>query len=242
MLGSFLKKRLSESLIRCNLNYSDKSTGIWSPLLYKSWSYSSMRYNSLTNYSKLNYFEFFPVTFPNNGPPRDSFLVNLRNLKKEFLKLQQNHHPDLIRDLNDLKGNGNAQDEDENSKLLNKAYSTLKSPLSRAQYILLLHGIDITSDEINNQYKQMASSDNELLMMILDTHEQLETCKDFDELKILKSENDTRIKQSEKVLNELFSQEKYPEAALESIKLNYWVNLKGAIRDWEPGAPVNLTH
>lgn len=220
----------------------------------------------------ISYFKLFPTVFPNNGPPKDAFKVNQRKLRKEYLKLQADSHPDILIGSNQLNNEQKEQLQQEahakqeaepsnltadeviaeNSKVLNRAYATLKSPLTRSQHYLALQGIDVTNDDsagneaetsnANNLFKKIASSDQELLLMILDIHEQLESCGDYEELKQLKKENDERIEQSENLLDELYKSNNLERATVETIKLNYWFNIKNAIKEWEPGKRVNLTH
>ncbi|GMM36917.1 J-type chaperone [Saccharomycopsis crataegensis] len=205
-----------------------------------------------------NYFQLFPRTFPNHGPPNDRFLINPKLLRKEYLQLQGETHPDLLLGLsgsNASNAEGAITAEEivaENSKVLNRAYAMLKSPLTRSQHYLMLNDIDIMNDDDNNnssstssssQFRKIASQDQELLLMILDIHEQLETCGSQEELKQLKVENDQRIVEAEKILDDLYyNHHDLQNAAVETIKLNYWCNIKNAIKEWEPGKAVNLTH
>jgi molecular chaperone HscB len=113
---------------------------------------------------------------------------------------------------------------------LNKAYITLKSPLTRAQYLLELHGIDLTNETGTQEYTDQAT-----LFDVLDIHESLESIDDEEELTKYKQENDERIKESVKKLEELFGSEQWDQAARECIKLKYWMNIDNAVKNWDGG-------
>ncbi|VEU21689.1 DEKNAAC102448 [Brettanomyces naardenensis] len=188
----------------------------------------------------VNYYGLFPNTFPNGAPPSSSFIINPRQLRKEYRKLQAVNHPDLISKLNK-----SGEDTDEtvhlSSSLINKAYDTINDPLKRSQYLLKLNAnIDLTSDEATHKYE---FADQSTLMKILDIHESLENITNEEEVEKSKEENEQRIEQSVKALNDLYKEDAdYDAIALETIRLKYWWNIKNALKEWQPGQPVNLTH
>lgn len=193
-----------------------------------------------TKASSPSYFTLFPQTFPKGGPPESSFVVNNRSLKKEYRKLQAANHPDLINNLN--KSESDDKTKHLSSSLINAAYSTLNDPLKRSQYLLKTRaGIDLTSDAAAHKYE---FADREILMQILDIHESLENMKNEEEAEKARDENKTRMKGSIDKLTALYEKKpiNYDEIALETIKLKYWYNIKNALKQWQPGQPVNLTH
>ncbi|CCH44510.1 DnaJ subfamily A member 3, mitochondrial [Wickerhamomyces ciferrii] len=178
-----------------------------------------------------NLFQLFPKTFPN---AQIRFRVDQKSLRKEYRLLQQESHPD-----SNIDHGSELKYDDSTSSLLNKAYSTLKDSLARSQHILELNGIDLKQDEISKKY---STKDHELLFDILDIHENLENVSNETELEKLKEENDERIESSEDSLEQFFKDQNYEDAAVETIRLKYWWNIDNAIKNWEPGKPVNLTH
>ncbi|MGS2721952.1 co-chaperone HscB [Paraglaciecola aestuariivivens] len=102
----------------------------------------------------MNYFELFnlPATFD----------VDLSTLANTYQKLQRLTHPDKF-------ANDSAQNKmlalQKNSQV-NDAYSVLKSPISRAEYLLSLRGIEL-------QHEQQTISDNAFLMQQMEWREQL---------------------------------------------------------------------
>lgn len=162
------------------------------------------------------------------------FQIDPKSLRKEYRSLQQQLHPD-----SNISHDDSLKYDDSKSSLLNKGYSTLKSSLLRSQHILELNGIDLSKDEVSKKY---SLKDGELLFEILDIHENLENVNNEQELEPVKLENDERIAKSEAILNDLFNKQDYETAAVETIRLRYWWNIDNAIKNWEPGKPINLTH
>ncbi|XP_077317545.1 iron-sulfur cluster co-chaperone protein HscB [Lithobates pipiens] len=69
-----------------------------------------------------------------------SFDVNVQELQKKYRDLQRSLHPDYF----SQKPQFERDISDQQSSLVNKAYNTLLSPLSRGIYLLGLHGITFT--------------------------------------------------------------------------------------------------
>jgi molecular chaperone HscB len=106
----------------------------------------------------------------------------------------------------------------------------------RAQYLLLLQGIDVAEDETAKV------EDPELLMQVLETREQIESAEEEEELHELRRVNDERIHASEKVLEEAFGVDDLVTAKEEAVRLRYWINIKESLDAWEKGKPVVLVH
>lgn len=90
-----------------------------------------------TDYFRCDYFELF-------GLPR-SMQVDLAALAATFRALQQRFHPDQIAE-SPLDEQLHRQLSVTLSSRLNDAHETLKEPLSRAAYMLLLAGRDVYSE------------------------------------------------------------------------------------------------
>lgn len=204
-------------------------------------------------------FKLFPKSFPNDGPPKDSFLVDARRLRREFRTLQSEHHPDIVMGSAALASEGKTQQNgvsDKYSALLNKAYSTISNPYSRLVHFIELHHpdhLDISRDDTSKQliaHFQESSTSNashyqDVLMVVLEAHETLEFASNEQDLEELEQENDERISQGEHIVENLLQEQQPPNwdlLMMEAIKLKYWMNIKTGIRDWEPGKPVQLTH
>ncbi|KAG7901764.1 hypothetical protein KL935_001724 [Ogataea polymorpha] len=184
------------------------------------------------NSSLVDFYKLFPKTFPKGSPPNSLFSVDLKQLRKEFRLLQSTNHPDLNRIKDETAG--------DLSSLLNNAYTVLSSPLKRSQYLLKKNAnIDLNDDAVNKKFQ---FQDQSVLMEILNVHEDLEDIQSEQELAKLEQENDERIEKSIAKLEELYKTEDYEAIALETVKLKFWENIKNALKEWEAGKPVNLTH
>lgn len=111
----------------------------------------------------MNHFELFnlPVALD----------IDLATLKAEFLKLQQQYHPDK------------SEDKDQaliQSSEINQAYKVLSQVDSRAGYLLSLKKQDYHLDQ--------SISDFEFLQSALEIREQLDDARSADELASLKTE------------------------------------------------------
>ncbi|WP_456374165.1 co-chaperone HscB [Thiolapillus sp.] len=109
-----------------------------------------------------NHFELF-------GLPVD-FIVDGEALAERYRELQRVVHPDRY---------ANASNQEQRISLqqatrINEAFETLKNPVSRAQYLLSLHGIDM-------QAEKETTRDTAFLMEQLELREALEKARDADD-------------------------------------------------------------
>ncbi|KAL7960892.1 hypothetical protein V8C34DRAFT_275048 [Trichoderma compactum] len=178
----------------------------------------------------LTHYDIFPETLPLGPPPSGHFPIDTRALRREFLRLQARHHPDM-HPPGPLKTRAEAT-----SALINGAYKTLANPLLRAQYLLSLRGVDVATDET------MQVDDPSLLAVVLEAHEEISDADKEEDLAELRAVNDKRIGESEGVLEEAFREDNVPAAKREAVKLRYWVNIKQSLDNWEEGRPVVLQH
>ena len=176
-----------------------------------------------------NPYELFPDTLPHGPPPSGPFAIDVRALRKEFLRRQATAHPD--HHPSEHKARAEAL-----SARINDAYKTLIDPLLRAQYILSMRGIDLAGDETAKV------EDQELLLEVLEARETVEEASTEVDLTMLKEDNERRLHESVDVLDKAFKSDDIETARIEAVKLRYWMNIHESIRDWEPGKPVVLIH
>jgi len=132
------------------------------------------------------------------------------------------------------------------SSVINKAYHTLKDPLSRAQYLLKEQGIQVNESD--------SLSDPELLMEVMEFREELEEAQSEADIKPLKARNDGNfnvcayLNQTNQGTFFLYTTEKYAETvhklqlAFEkndyesakdlAVELQYLNSIKTAILEW----------
>lgn len=102
----------------------------------------------------MNHFELFNLNV--------SFDVDLAQVSQTYQTLQRLTHPDKF-------ASGTEQEKllaIQKNALVNDAYSMLKSPLLRAEYILQLRGVDL-------QHEQQTIKDTSFLMQQMEWREQL---------------------------------------------------------------------
>lgn len=113
----------------------------------------------------MSYFELF-------GLP-EQFLVDGSQLSCQFRELQKRFHPDNV-------ATGSERDKllaVQKASEINDAYQVLKNPISRAEYLLAIHGVDIRDE-------QQTMQDPEFLMDQMALREELEdieACSNIEE-------------------------------------------------------------
>jgi len=159
----------------------------------------------------MNYFELFNLPV--------SFDVDLSVLPQTYQQLQRLTHPDKF-------ASGSEQQKlvaVQKNAQVNDAYSVLKSPLSRAEYLLSLRGIDL-------QHEQQTIKDSAFLMQQMEWREELaEISERTDPLSALESLEDeinqtiksdlAKLRQS--LLSEQVADEKSAADIIRKLKFLY---------------------
>lgn len=107
----------------------------------------------------MNYFELFHLA--------PSFALDTDQLAVQYRQLQQQYHPDRYAAASEAERLQALQQASD----VNAAYQTLKDPLSRAEYLLMLQGLDIRGE-------QQTLQDPEFLMQQLSWREELEALRE----------------------------------------------------------------
>ena len=107
----------------------------------------------------MNYFELFHLA--------PSFALDTDQLAVQYRQLQQQYHPDRYATASEAERLQALQQASD----VNAAYQTLKDPLSRAEYLLMLQGLDIRDE-------QQTLQDPEFLMQQLSWREELEALRE----------------------------------------------------------------
>ncbi|KAF9181561.1 hypothetical protein BGZ50_005438 [Haplosporangium sp. Z 11] len=162
--------------------------------------------------------------------PDPTFDIDVKDLRIKFFKIQQLIHPDSY----SQNTNGDQVYAQQQSSLTNKAYATLKEPLSRANYMLNLLGDPIHETESLNE--------PELLMEVMEARELLEEAQTEEEVDDLKNANDARIKDAVGGLSRAFKEQDLERAKTLAIELQYWIRIQNVIRDWVAGKPIVADH
>ncbi|KAK3694128.1 HSCB C-terminal oligomerization domain-containing protein [Podospora appendiculata] len=190
------------------------------------------------------YYALFPETFPSGAPPTGPFHVDVRALRREFLRLQAASHPDFHHHAAASEQPSETQTAvrrraEQTSALINAAYKTLCSPLLRAQYLLReRHGVDLEGDEAGAH----TAADPAVLMTVLEARERVEDAQAEADLESLRRENEERIAAAEEALTVAFRDGDVQRAKEEAVRLRYWVNIRESVDNWERGKGVVLNH
>ena len=107
----------------------------------------------------MNYFELFDLV--------PSFELDASQLALQYRQLQQQYHPDRYAAAPEAEQLQALQQ----ASTVNAAYQTLKDPLSRAEYLLMLQGLDIRGE-------QQTLQDPEFLIQQLSWREELEALRE----------------------------------------------------------------
>ncbi|KAG1152937.1 hypothetical protein G6F37_000650 [Rhizopus arrhizus] len=171
--------------------------------------------------SELNFFHLLEAGKGDNKQ-NPNFDIDLKSLRRRFLALQQKAHPDSYSNAH-KREHEYAQLQ---SSVINKAYNTLKNPLTRAKYILSQKGYKLSEED--------SLTDPELLMEVMELREELEEVANEGELQVVKEKNDEKFKETIEKLQTAFDKEDYAQAKELAIELQYWSSIQNAIHEWHP--------
>ncbi|WP_127960207.1 co-chaperone HscB [Serratia microhaemolytica] len=104
----------------------------------------------------MNYFTLFALP--------QCYQLDISNMTLRYQELQRQYHPDRVASQPERQRLIALQQ----AATINEAYQTLKHPLRRAEYLLLLQGIDIRNE-------QQTLRDSAFLMQQLELREELDT-------------------------------------------------------------------
>lgn len=189
----------------------------------------------------LQYYALFPSTLARGPPPSGPFTIDVRVLRREFLRLQAAAHPDFHHVASGTSPDKTAarREAEAASALINTAFKTLSNSLLRAEYLLReQHGIDLAGDERGTE----TAADPEVLMTVLEAREAIEEAEREEDLEDVKVANEIRITNAEEALEKAFATGDIETAKSETVRLRYWMNIRESVNNWEKGKPVVLQH
>jgi molecular chaperone HscB len=141
-----------------------------------------------------------------------TFHLDISEINKNYILQQQKYHPDLY--LNKTKEEQKLANK--YSLLINEAYNILKSPRSRAEYLLELEGVIVNTDE-----RDTLNPDKELLLYVLNIREQIEEITDLTKIKHI--EHAVKQESSQEFINfdSNYQNKQMDKAGLSIIKARY---------------------
>ncbi|NWR86331.1 HSC20 protein, partial [Furnarius figulus] len=148
-----------------------------------------------------------------------SFRIDARQLQRRFRSLQRAVHPDRF-------GQSPPKERcysEQHSALINKAYQTLLSPLSRGLYLLELSGVELAQETDSD-------ADSAFLTEIMDINEKLAEPKNeasFEEIETL-----IKVKQEEltREVTAAFERGDLQEAKKLLGRMKYFANLEDKLK------------
>lgn len=156
------------------------------------------------------------------GLDEASFDVDLDQLESTYKSLQKYLHPDKF---------SSAPPEEqeissEQAMRVNHAYATLKNPLSRATYLLSLHGCSPSSDEEKETIR-----DFDMLQAIMDFREEVEHATDEAALLELKRKVEGQIDTCLQQMKRFFGEKEFDKALNETQTLRYLNRMHEAVEE-----------
>lgn len=210
---------------------------------------------------RLPYYDLFPESLPQGPPPQGPFDIDVRALRREFLRLQAASHPDYFHSASTSTTTSSSEDPQRTeeaaarrrrqaeaaSSHINAAYKTLSHPLLRAQYILAeRYGVDLAGDEAGSHAGGVggggAAADPALLVEVLEAREAIDEAESESDLEGPAAENEERIARCLEGLRRAFEEGDVDGAIGEAVRLRYWESIKEGIRGWEKGVGGGLLH
>ncbi|MDA8652523.1 Fe-S protein assembly co-chaperone HscB, partial [Porticoccaceae bacterium] len=152
--------------------------------------------------------------------------VDLSELNRRYLSLQQEFHPDRHAKKSDLEQRLAVQ----MATLINQAFETLKSPVHRAQYLLELRGV--VDDEPSK-----TTSDSVFLMQQIELREALASISSSDDpwwaLDRLAASIRASYADLQGDFHQSFGAERFDEANRTVAKMQYFTKLLDQVRSLE---------
>lgn len=157
--------------------------------------------------------------------------VDLASLKATWRRKQAETHPDRMHNKSEKEQAAAAIQ----SSLINKAYDTLRDPLSRACYLLEVNGSSAPSESDSLE-------DPQLLMQVMELREQLEEAQSEEDVEAIAQENQQYYDAAVVALGEAFASGNIDAARSKTTELRYWSNIAKVCREWAPGQRVEMQH
>ena len=175
----------------------------------------------------VDYFTFF-------GLPR-KLNVDVAALERGFYQLSRKLHPDI----NARAGSKEQEWILEQSSLLNDAYRTLKDPIKRTQYLLLLEGVELEEQSKSATDQARATGETKKQIVPPDLLEEVfELNMQLEELRMQKKMGEDDPALIEEIGKQKLQLEEKQESLLRELQ-GYWNVWDGMIQREQNGQPVS---
>jgi molecular chaperone HscB len=177
--------------------------------------------------AQVDYFTFF-------GLPR-KLNVDVATLEQSFYELSRKLHPDL----NARAGSKEQEWILEQSSLLNDAYRTLKDPIKRTQYLLLLEGVELEEQSKSATDQARATGETKKQIVPPDLLEEVfEFNMQLEELRMQKKMGEDDPALIEEIGKQKLELEGKQDSLLRELQ-GYWNVWDGLIQREQNGQPVS---
>ena len=139
------------------------------------------------------------------------FDIEIADLDRRYFALQRQLHPDRFASRS-ARERAVSQSQ---AVALNEAYETLKDPLSRAEYMLKLHGVDVNPDGCNTV------RDPTLLMEQMERREALAEAETHEAVDTIAAETRAEFERGLKTASTAFEKNDLETAEVEITRLKY---------------------
>ncbi|KAJ1378565.1 HscB, C-terminal domain superfamily [Sesbania bispinosa] len=157
----------------------------------------------------VDYFEIF-------GTER-KYDIEGSNLERKYKEWQKKLHPDLVHSKSQKERDFAA----EQSARVIDAYRTLSKPLSRAIYMLKLHGVEVDEEQ--------TVSDPELLAEIMEIREAVEEATNSEALNQIRSQMQEKLHNWSNAFAHAFQSQNFEEAKIAIRRMTYYSRVIDAV-------------
>jgi len=144
--------------------------------------------------------------------------VNAADLEGRFRGLQKTLHPDKYAQSSPAERDYSAA----NSALVNVAYQTLRDPMDRLKYVLLLEGVDVLGET--------SAADPVLLMEVMELREAVEEADSLPTLEELQASSQASVDATLQLLSADFKARDYARLGQNAVRLQYYTKILEEVR------------
>ncbi|KAL6465214.1 hypothetical protein MHYP_G00253470 [Metynnis hypsauchen] len=149
-----------------------------------------------------------------------TFALDIQKLQRRFIELQRSLHPDNF----SLKSSTEQGYSEKQSALVNKAFRTLQKPVTRAVYMLQLHGIELEEGTD-------ATADSSFLLEVMEINEKLAESRSREEVDAIGQAVRETLKVLTEQMNTSLNKGNLQSAKELLARMKYFTNLEEKVKE-----------